>query len=102
MIKRLVRLEFQAAKVRDFQQLFEEVAVHIRSFPGCLHLELWKECGKEHVFYTYSLWENQKALDKYRFSPLFKATWEKTKSYFLVPAIATNLEMVWPSVDLKH
>jgi heme-degrading monooxygenase HmoA len=82
MIKRIVKLTFQPEQTADFQAIFESSKALIRSFPGCTHLELWRDKNQPEVFFTYSYWEDENALDRYRHSDLFKRTWAKTKVLF--------------------
>ncbi len=81
-LQRIVRLSFQPEKVEDFLQIFRESATRIRQFPGCHSLQLWRDAQKENVFFTYSTWENARALENYRQSDLFQKTWHKTKQLF--------------------
>lgn len=83
-------MTFQEDKVDDFIQVFEETKQRIRNFPGCRHLELWRTGN---VFFTFSMWENEAALDHYRFSELFKTTWSRTKVLFAEKAEAWSLEV---------
>lgn len=92
MIIRIVKMTFQQEKVPDFLSLFEEVKNKIASFPGCHHLELWQENEKSNVLFTYSIWENEQALNHYRFSELFKSTWSRTKILFVGKPEAWSLE----------
>jgi heme-degrading monooxygenase HmoA len=92
MIVRIVKMVFVPERVPDFLALFEERKTLIRGFEGCKHLELWNETGKEHIFFTYSHWESESALDHYRFSELFKDTWTKTKALFQEKAAAWSVE----------
>lgn len=82
MIVRIVKMTFRAEAVADFLALFEERKEQIRGFEGCLHLELWQEAGNECVFFTYSHWTSESALDHYRFSSFFKDTWTRTRALF--------------------
>ena len=82
MIVRIVQMTFQQDKVENFIRIFEERKQKIRDFPGCLHLELWQDSSKTNIFFTYSNWESEAALDHYRFSEFFKDTWGKTKALF--------------------
>ena len=82
MILRIVKLNFQEGKAEQFLQLFEERKHDIRHFPGCLHLELWREANNPDVIFTYSHWESEAALDRYRFSDFFRDTWSKSKPLF--------------------
>lgn len=92
MIVRIVKMEFQEDKVAEFVQLFEERKERIRNFEGCRHLELWRQAGKENVFFTYSHWNQESDLDHYRFSAFFKETWQLTKALFAAKAEAWSVE----------
>lgn len=82
MIVRIVKMTFKPNETAKFLQLFEERKKTIRDFDGCRHLELWQEAGNEQVFFTYSIWDSEQHLNKYRFSSFFKDTWSKTKVLF--------------------
>lgn len=82
MIKRIVKLTFRAEEVDNFKSIFEATNESIRTFPGCQHLELLQCTNPENIFFTYSFWENENALEQYRQSELFKTTWSKTKVLF--------------------
>lgn len=82
MITRIVRMEFLPEHVQDFQAQFDSVKYLIRSFPGVRHLELHRDSGQSNVFYTYSKWDNEDALEAYRESDLFKAAWSEVKAWF--------------------
>lgn len=82
MILRIVKMTFQPEKVNTFRTLFEETKHQIRSFEGCQHLELWQDTNDPRIFFTYSIWEKQDNLTKYRNSELFKQTWQETKALF--------------------
>ena len=73
---------FQPEKEADFLAVFQESGPTIRAFAGCEHLELLKVKGEGVEYFTYSFWESEAALDHYRESAFFKATWEKTKQLF--------------------
>ena len=82
MIVRIVRMTFAPGKTEAFLEIFNGSKSRIRSFPGCLHLELWQDASSPEVFITYSNWEDEHALENYRHSELFKTTWAKTKVLF--------------------
>lgn len=92
MIVRIVKMNFKENRVQDFLALFNEVRVNIRQFPGCLHLELWRDVKHPNVMFTYSKWDEQKSLQAYRRSALFSATWSKTKAMFAEKAEARSLQ----------
>lgn len=65
-----------------FLDLFDSVKDKIRNREGCHHLELLREQPGGNTFFTYSHWEDEEALNKYRHSDLFAVTWKKTKVLF--------------------
>ena len=82
MLVRVVRMEFEPAKVQDFLSLFEERRNTISKQAGCSHLELLQDASKENIYYTLSHWKCEEDLNNYRESDFFKETWEQTKRLF--------------------
>ena len=82
MLLRVVRMTFQPESVDAFLENFEKNKNSIRNFPGCSHLELWQDFSEKNIFVTYSHWESEEALNKYRDSELFKSVWSFTKALF--------------------
>ena len=92
MIVRIVKMEFKPECVHEFRSLFSRIKDKISNFEGCMHLELLNESGVSDVIFTYSIWRDESALNKYRFSELFRSTWTEIKHYFSAPAEAWSLE----------
>ena len=82
MIVRIVKLTFRVEEVETFKQILEDSKEHIRAFPGVLHLQMLQSADNPCIFFTYSHWGNDAALENYRHSELFKSTWAKTKPLF--------------------
>lgn len=82
MLIRIVRMTFQKEKVEDFLAIFSESKDKIRNFQGCLHLELLRDAEHPYIFMTYSHWDSEQSLEKYRQSALFQTTWAATKLLF--------------------
>ncbi|RAJ73453.1 hypothetical protein CLV59_1135 [Chitinophaga dinghuensis] len=97
MINRIVKMEFQPDKVNSFRELFSRQQQQIRNFPGCLHLELWEHPASGNTFFTFSKWDSEIALEKYRNSDLFRETWAATKILFAAKPAAWS---VLPTVVL--
>ncbi|MBX2907023.1 MAG: antibiotic biosynthesis monooxygenase [Taibaiella sp.] len=91
MIVRIVKMTFRQDAIEEFTSMFEERRMRIRNFEGCTHLELWQDNAEPTVFFTYSTWQSQQALDHYRFSEFFKDTWGRTKSLFAGPPQAWSV-----------
>ena len=82
MLVRIVRMTFAPNAVKEFLDQFDETAPQIRSFPGCRHLELWRDADAPAAFTTQSHWKSTEALDVYRDSTLFRSTWSTVKPLF--------------------
>lgn len=91
MIIRIVRMTFRPESLPAFEAIFAESKQAIRSFPGCLHLELHADAQQPHVRYTYSHWRDQTTLDAYRHSDLFGQVWPRTKALFAAAPQAFSL-----------
>lgn len=82
MIIRIVKMTFEPSEIENFRLLFEENKEKIRHFEGCRFLELYQDIKNKNIFFTYSHWENEEALNEYRHSELFKNVWGQTKILF--------------------
>jgi len=82
MFVRIVKMGFHEDKVEAFLNNFEEVKQDIRNFPGNRFLELYRDKNDPNVFFTYSYWEDETDLEKYRNSELFIEVWAFTKQLF--------------------
>jgi hypothetical protein len=82
MIKRIVKLTFKPGKVEEFKSVFKSNWKRIKSFPGCMHVELLQDEKNPAVFFTYSLWNDEESVENYRQSELFAGVWGATKILF--------------------
>ncbi|MEM0991772.1 MAG: antibiotic biosynthesis monooxygenase family protein [Bacteroidota bacterium] len=94
MIKRIVKLSFHNDKIPAFLSVYEASKDQIRAFEGCRHLELWRAKTPENILFTYSYWESEEALNRYRHSDFFKTTWQKTKQLFNDKPQAWSVEVL--------
>jgi quinol monooxygenase YgiN len=94
MIKRIVKLTFQEDKIDDFLKIFEGSKSRIRNFEGCHYVELLRAQSPKNVFFTFSIWENEAALEEYRGSELFRTTWSQTKILFSDKPVAWSVDLV--------
>ena len=76
-------MTFDPLKIDEFLANFDSNKTKIRSFEGCRHLELFQDQNKTNIFFTYSYWNSEVALNNYRHSELFKSVWAKTKPLFI-------------------
>lgn len=82
MIVRIVKMTFREDAVESFLSMFEKYNEQIRASDGCSHVELLRGTESKNTFFTYSHWENESYLNRYRESELFAVVWKETKSYF--------------------
>jgi heme-degrading monooxygenase HmoA len=94
MIKRLVKMSFQEEKIETFKTIFKNNWQYIKNFEGCSHVELLQDENNPHVFFTYSLWSSEEALNNYRASELFKNVWGSTKILFNDKPLAWTVKIV--------
>ncbi len=95
MIKRIVKMKFQPELTETFlREVFDNSKLKIRAFPGCRHMELLQHTADPNVLFTFSIWDDEAALDRYRASELFQDTWAKTKVLFAERAEAWSLDLV--------
>lgn len=82
MFVRIVKMSFEPSKSEDFLAYFNSKKMLIRNFEGCELLELYRDKAHPNLFFTYSYWNSEDALESYRNSDLFKTVWARTKTYF--------------------
>ena len=82
MIRRIVKMSFHPDKVETFKKVYSANWNRIRTFDGCTHLELLQDEFNPSIFFTYSLWESEEHLQRYRKSDVFATVWSATKMHF--------------------
>ena len=82
MFIRIVKMRFQEDKIEAFLENFEQIKEKIRGFEGNQFLELYQDKNDNRIFFTYSFWETEAHLEKYRQSELFNEVWTYTKAMF--------------------
>jgi quinol monooxygenase YgiN len=100
MIHRIVKLTFQPDKIADFMLVFEQSKAAIRAFDGCISMALARDTTHQNVLFTLSYWDSAEALEQYRHSALFTATWAKTKVLFAEKAQAWSVEVIDAPIKL--
>ena len=94
MITRVVKLEFQQEQIETFLSHFEQVKWSVATFPGCRGMKLIQDIKNPCVVMTYSIWENETALNQYRDSELFKSVWSYTKTLFAEKPVAFSSKKI--------
>lgn len=75
-------MTFDPSETDEFQELFDRNKSKIRNFRGCQRLELYRDLERRNIFFTYSYWDDENALERYRHSELFREVWSETKKLF--------------------
>lgn len=94
MLVRIVKLTFKNENIADFLQIFEGHREGIKIFKGFSSLELYQEKINPEVFFTYSHWEDEAALENYRKSEYFRDIWSRTKILFSDKPEAWSLQKI--------
>jgi heme-degrading monooxygenase HmoA len=89
-------MTFEPENIPSFERIFKSSSPQIRSFPGCLHLELLQDRENPWVFFTYSHWETEADLQAYRDSDFFREVWGRTRKLFAEPPRAWSLDKYMP------
>ena len=82
MLTRIVKLTIEPSKKKEFESHFYNNQYKISNFDGCKEVILLKENHNGNIYFTYSIWSNEEALELYRSSSLFNKIWKETKTYF--------------------
>lgn len=94
MIKRIVKMSFKPEHVNDFKTIFENNWQKIKGFDGCSSVELLQDVNEPGIFFTYSLWQSEEHLNRYRNSELFNTVWGSTKILFNAKPEAWSVKQV--------
>jgi heme oxygenase (mycobilin-producing) len=92
MIVRIVKMHFKGGHVETFLEIFQQHKKAIRHVNGCTHLELLRDVHNPLSYTTLSHWDNERELEAYRNSELFKDVWGRVKVLFGAPTQAFSLQ----------
>jgi quinol monooxygenase YgiN len=93
MINRIVKMTFQPEHVEEFLAYFDTIKHQINAFEGCNGMRMLRDVNQSNILFTYSIWESEAALNRYRDSELFAQVWPNTKKYFSAKAEAWSTEV---------
>ena len=94
MLVRIVKMTFSADKTDEFQVRFHNVKDKIIEFECCELLELYRDKSDSNVFFTYSYWQSEEDLNRYRNSDFFKEVWSNTKKMFTKKPEAWSVDKI--------
>ena len=87
-------MEFEPENVSAFVNIFKTNKDIITTFDGCHSVELLRDINTQNIFFTFSIWDSESSLNKYRESNTFKDIWSKTKPLFSSKAKAWSVEEI--------
>lgn len=82
MFTRIVKMRFKPENIAVFEKHFDSIKEKVRNQPGCRLVILYQDKEETNVFFTYSIWEDESDLEKYRKSHFFSEVWQATKQLF--------------------
>lgn len=82
MLQRIVRLTLMPERRDDFVEIFKTKKSKIEAFPGCISVRLIQDASNPNILGTWSVWEDDDALQAYRDSAMFLETWKTVKPMF--------------------
>ncbi len=94
MIRRIVKLSFQASKVDDLHAFLKEKVESIRAVDGCEHLEILQDRKNKGLIFTLSHWQSEDHLNNYRKSQVFGGVWPILKAGFNAPPEAYSTDLI--------
>lgn len=94
MLVRIVKMTFSADKTDEFETRFHNVKDKIIEFKGCELLELYRDKSDSNIFFTYSYWQSEEDLHRYRNSDFFKEVWSSTKKMFTEKPEAWSVDKI--------
>lgn len=89
---RIVKLTFKPEHREDFIRFIGPYREKITSFEGCKGVDFLNDIHDSNIFFTYSHWDNEASLHRYRDSELFQTVWATVKQWFAAKAEAWSVE----------
>ena len=90
MIVRIVTMTFKETEIDVFLDLFNQYKTQIKNSSGCESLTLIQNPEIPSEISTLSYWKDEKILNIYRNSDVFKTVWPQTKLLFSAPPSAVS------------
>ncbi len=94
MITRLVEMELRPEAVAEFMALYGAARATIAGQPGCRSVVLVQAADASTRFATWSVWDDEAALEGYRTSAFFRSFWPRVRALFAQPARAQTFRPV--------
>lgn len=82
--------------IDDYLKYIDSIKDKISGYEGCEGLEILSDKHAEDVFFSYSIWVSEEALENYRKSDLFREFWSTIKKWFVSEPKAWTVQNVFP------
>jgi hypothetical protein len=99
MILRVVKMVVDQNKIDIFNNFMSNLSTEKEGMDGCVHHDFFSNKQFRNVFYSYTIWESEKYLNKYRKSMLFKEVTTTLRSLCLSEPAAWTVENVFLDRD---
>ncbi len=103
-LQRIVKMTFKPEHCLEFETYFGQIKERVANQPGCYGVKLLKDINTASgIYFTYSTWINEDALNAYRDTALFAAVWPTVKVWFggKPEAWSTQIAVDIKAEDLK-
>ena len=92
-------MEFKPEAVDPFKILFDQIKSKVASYKGCQQLSLLQVINDSNIIFTYSVWDDEEALERYRSSETFTHIWAETQKGFSKRAEAWTMNKLFDSTS---
>ncbi len=79
---RIVKLTFKPEDLKLFLAHFETVKQIVNNFEGCNGMQMLQDIQNPTICFTYSDWDEEADLERYRKSEAFTEIWNTIKPWF--------------------
>lgn len=100
-LQRIVKMTFKKEHCQAFEAYFDSIKDEVGNQPGCNGVRLLKDITENGVYFTYSYWISEEALNAYRDTPLFNEVWPKVKAWFDAKPEAWSTMIAQASANVK-
>jgi len=97
MILRVVKMELIETKIGLFERFMSNLKDEKLRQEGCLHHDIFCDKDNNSIYFSYTIWNNEKSLKKYKKSELFKVVSQTIRSFCVKEPLAWTVENVFNS-----
>jgi quinol monooxygenase YgiN len=88
-------MEVDPDKIEPFKRFMGILSEEKQKMEGCVHHDFFSDKQYVNVYYSYTIWESQTYLKKYKKNPLFKEVTKTLTSLCLAEPHAWTVENVF-------